>query len=130
MKLFIEQKDWLKLPDEWRKKLVYTFYLGKSEGVVVQMGQIVSDGCTQRDLMAFNVQALINFLGDDWEKVPNAELFDHLFAKVLQKLFNADGRSETKDVRVTTEGKVGTGTVEGQQRKRRGRPALSSVSSS
>jgi len=87
MKTYISQKEWLELPVETRQKLILTFAIHKSEGVVVQNNKVISDGCSQKDLMGLSIDKMIDYLGSEWEKVHNEMLYDDLFARVLVKMF-------------------------------------------
>lgn len=92
MKVYILQTEWLNLPQETRQTLVYQFAIHKSEGVVVQNNKIMSDGCSQKDLMGLTIDKMIDFLGSEWEKTDNDKLYDDLFIRVLNKI-----NGKTKD---------------------------------
>lgn len=103
MKTFIQQKEWLELPAETRQKLILTFAIHKSEGVVVQQNKIVSDGCSQKDLMGLTLDKMIDYLGEDWKKVKNDKLYDYLFICVLEKLDEKTKETDTGGVDTTEE---------------------------
>lgn len=103
MKTNISQNEWLKLPVELRQKLVLSFAINKSEGTRVVNQIMVSDGCSQSDLInGITIGKMISFIGDEWEKVTNDELFDYLFRKVVDKYKPCEKevkKEERKDVK-------------------------------
>lgn len=103
MKVYILQTEWLNLPQETRQTLVYQFAIHKSEGVVVQNNKIMSDGCSQRDLMGLTIDKMIDFLGNEWEKTDNDKLYDDLFIRVLNKI-----NGKTKDTEGIDSGEEGS----------------------
>jgi Zn-dependent M16 (insulinase) family peptidase len=115
MKTSIIQTDWLRLPFEIRQQLVLKFAIHKSEGTRVVNQIMVSDGCSQEDLInGLTIGKMIEMLGDEWEKKPNKELFDYLLDKVINKLSNNE-QTKVKDIEQTDETPV--------QVSKRGRPA-------
>ena len=126
MKLNLTVKDWLNIPRENRQKLMELFRFSKSGCIEVVDNQVISDGVTERDLEAFNVGAMINFLGKDLSWF-NPNLCDELLVLTLNKLYG-----EKPEVR-TSEGVDNTvvGAYEGVNNssgtkevnsRRRGRP--------
>ncbi len=117
MKTNIVQTEWLKLPAELRQQLVLKFAIHKSEGTRVVNQTMVSDGCSQDDLIkGITIGKMIEVVGDEWEKVPNNELFDYLFDKVIQKLSNNE-QIKVKNIEQADKAPV--------QVRKRGRPTKS-----
>jgi len=99
MKQFLSQREWLALPKGIRTTLVYAFAINKSEGTRVMAGELVSDGCSSQDLInGLTIGKMIEYLGEDWDKVENDALFEHLLSKVINKIQgNGDKKSDVKD---------------------------------
>lgn len=103
MKQFLSQKEWLALPKDVRATLVYAFAINKSEGTRVMAGEIVSDGCSSQDLInGLTIGKMIEYLGNDWNKVENDALFEHLLSKVINKIQGngvkeSDVKNESKE---------------------------------
>ena len=98
MKKHITQKEWLNLDKDLRRDLILTFAINKSEGVSVVDSEIVSDGCSQQDLIdGLTIGKMIEFLGNKWKKVDNDELFDSLFKLSVNKITNKTNESDEQD---------------------------------
>ena len=121
MKTFIQQKDWLELPAETRQKLIYQFAIHKSEGTVVQNNKVMSDGCSQKDLMGLSIDKMIDYLMSEWEKVDNEMLYEDLFIRVLDKI---NGKTKEIDPEGTVTAEEGpeesSGTKETGKGNKRG----------
>lgn len=107
------------LEESKRKDLVYIFKINKSQGMEVENNKLVCDGCSQEDLMTLSISEMIEYLGDDWEKVPNEELFDYLFKKVLEKIYGKTKQAGIEDgeVKKTSEPKSNRNTSGTRKRK-------------
>lgn len=121
MKKHITQKEWLKLDKDLRRDLILTFAINKSEGVSVVDSEIVSDGCSQQDLIdGLTIGKMIEFLGNKWKKVDNDELFDSLLQLSIDKITNKTNESNkeneqvdgTEQAEASTEGSREGGAVE------------------
>lgn len=90
MKQCLNINEWLGLSVEMRNKLKEIFAINRSEGMSVRDGILVSDGCSQADLIAgITIGKMIEYLGNS-SFVMNTnnsdELFDKLFIRVLNRL--------------------------------------------
>lgn len=95
MKQYLQQKEWLNLPQNTRLQFVHQFNIHRSEGVVVMGGEIRSDGSSQQDLInGLTIGKMIECVGNDWDKVDNNDLFEHLLEKVIKK-FNEKPKKES-----------------------------------
>lgn len=100
MKISITQKEWLKLSKDLRQQLVYAFMINKSEGIRVVDSEIVSDGCSQDDLInGVTIAKMIQLIGNNWKKVDNDELFDYLFNLSIDKITNKTNESVKENVK-------------------------------
>ena len=100
MKISLTQKEWLKLSKDLRQQLIFAFMINKSEGMRVVDSEIVSDGCSQEDLMnGVTITKMIQLLGNNWKKVDNDELFDYLFNLSIDKITNKTNESSKEDVK-------------------------------
>jgi len=121
MKTYMSQALWLTLPAETRQKLILTFAIHKSEGVVVQQNKVMSDGCSQKDLMGLSIDKMIDYLGNEWEKVDNDKLYEDLFIRVLDKLNGKTKEIDPEGTVTAEEGpKESIGTKETSQVNKRG----------
>ena len=86
MKKSITQEEWLGLSQELRDKLKEVFAINRSEGKKVVNNKLVSDGCSQGDLIAgITIGKMIEYLGDTSFAIntdDSERLFDDLFKRV------------------------------------------------
>lgn len=92
MKKYLDQSEWLGLDQELREKLKNVFDINRSEGMKVVNNRLVSDGCSQGDLIAgITIGKMIEYLDDTsfGMNTDNSEkIFDELFERVVNKVWD------------------------------------------
>jgi len=82
--------DWLCLPSEVKQKLVSLFHIKRSGYTHVSGGVVVTDGYTNEDLSALNIQSLQGHL------MSTNEDFRELFIELLESLDKEEQEDEPK----------------------------------
>lgn len=112
MKKYLYQSEWLGLDQELREKLKNVFDINRSEGMKVVNNRLVSDGCSQGDLIAgITIGKMIEYLDDTsfGMNTDNSEkIFDELFERILNKVkekneTNNTAKTEDKRVKIESE---------------------------
>jgi hypothetical protein len=86
-------QDWLTLPMEVRDKFAQIFNIPRSSGTIVEGNVVKSDGYSQQDLTAINVETLKNYLKEN-----EINDFEVLFKMALDKISSEIKPSEPEYV--------------------------------
>ena len=71
MKQYLYISEWLGLDKELREKLKEVFAINRSEGMKVTNGKLVSDGCSQADLIdGITIGKMIEYVGETGNSNP------------------------------------------------------------
>ena len=102
---YIPTKDWISLPTELREELRHKFQIKRSGFVQVQNGVIISDGCTQDDLInTFTLENINKVM--EWKETEISKAINKLTTK------NAKDNKNTSDTKEITSNKTSEGTKE------------------
>lgn len=111
--------EWLKLDVDTRRQLVLNFGIPKTGIPETMNGLIICDGVTQKDLMAFDIPKMMEYLQDNlsfYREDLADYLFDMLIRKFRGEVIEAVGIMETEELEMEELVQLG------QAKPRRGRP--------
>lgn len=107
MKQSLYQAEWLGLDKELREKLKDAFAINRSEGMKVINSKLVSDGCSQADLIeGITIGKMIEYVGETGNSSPE-KLFDDLLKRSINKVEELNS-NEKKDEQTTSETRAET----------------------
>lgn len=102
IKQSLYQAEWLGLDKELREKLKDAFAINRSEGMKVINSKLVSDGCSQADLIeGITIGKMIEYVGETGNSSPE-KLFDDLLKRSINKVEELNS-NEKKDEQTTSE---------------------------